>query len=56
MVKCDSCGSEADKAKDSNMAHCATCNNIIEIKEQPKEESKPAETKQDVNKEEVKKS
>ncbi|TKA22306.1 hypothetical protein B0A50_08031 [Salinomyces thailandicus] len=45
MVKCDSCGANVDLAKDSNMGHCATCNNIVEVNEQqpaPQEEQSKA--------------
>ncbi|KAK3664208.1 hypothetical protein LTR22_004906 [Elasticomyces elasticus] len=51
-TKCDDCGSEVDLAKDSNMGHCATCNNIIEVKpeEKPQESKKDDEPKEDVKK------
>ncbi|TKA44784.1 hypothetical protein B0A54_04735 [Friedmanniomyces endolithicus] len=53
MPNCNECGSNVDLAKDSNMGHCATCNNVVEVKP----EEKPSEPKKDDNKpkEEVKK-
>ncbi|OTA24510.1 hypothetical protein BTJ68_11210 [Hortaea werneckii EXF-2000] len=45
MVKCDSCGASVDLAKGSNMGHCATCNNIVEVKEQPQQQPQDASSK-----------
>ncbi|TKA82590.1 hypothetical protein B0A55_01371 [Friedmanniomyces simplex] len=52
MPNCNECGANVDLAKDSNMGHCATCNNIVEVKP----EDKPSEAKTEDNKakEEVK--
>ncbi|KAK0248114.1 hypothetical protein LTR91_002644 [Friedmanniomyces endolithicus] len=52
MPSCNECGSNVDLAKDSNMGHCATCNNIVEVK--PEEKASEAK-KDDKPKEEVKK-
>lgn len=41
-VKCDNCGSGVDVTKDGDWGHCASCNNIIEIKKQPDESSEGA--------------
>ncbi|RMY70318.1 hypothetical protein D0863_05863 [Hortaea werneckii] len=49
MVKCDSCGANVDLAKGSNMGHCATCNNIVEVKEQPQQQPQDESSKAGAN-------
>ncbi|KAK5127109.1 hypothetical protein LTR85_008469 [Meristemomyces frigidus] len=60
MVKCDSCGANVDLAKDSNMGHCASCNNIVEVRKEQSSDGRTSEQKTDDGdkpeaKEEVKK-